>query len=384
MKTVVVSGALANRAGNGGGAWVRLNWVLGLKRLGLDVYFVEEIGRQTCVDETGTVTSFEDSVNRAYFQEIGEQFGLGQSSALIYENGEQVQGLGYTDLLDLAASADLLVNISGHLTIEPLLKRFRRKAYIDLDPGFTQLWHASHNLGARLAGHDYYVTVGENIGGPNCSIPTNGLCWRPIRPPVVLEEWPVSSARESERFTTVGSWRGPYGSVQWNGKTLGLKVHEFRKFIELPIRSPYTFELALNIHPMEKKDLQSLHHYGWQLADPFTEAATPNAFRRYLQKSGAEFSAAQGVYVETNSGWVSDRTVGYLASGKPVLVQDTGFSHNYPVGEGLVPFRTLQEAVEGAARISANYPQHCQAARALAVNYFDSNKVLRRFLEEVE
>jgi hypothetical protein len=380
---VVVSGALANRPGNGGGAWVRLNWVLGLKRLGLDVYFVEEIGRQTCVDETGAVTSFETSANRANFQSVTEQFGLGKASALIYENGELVHGLGYGGLLDLAESADLLINISGHLTIEPLFKRFRRKVYLDLDPGFTQIWHASNNLGARLAEHDYYFTVGENIGRAKCSIPTNGLCWRPIRPPVVLEEWPVSSALERERFTTVGSWRGPYGSLQWNGKTMGLKLHEFRKFIELPARSPSTFEVALSIHPKEEKDLQALRHHGWQLVDPLTVAGTPNAFRQYLQKSGAEFSAAQGVYVETNSGWVSDRTVEYLACGKPVLVQDTGLSLNYPVGEGLVPFRTLQEAVEGAARISANYREHCQTARALADHYFDSNKVLRRFLEQL-
>jgi hypothetical protein len=383
MKTVVVSGALANRPGNGGGAWVRLNWVLGLKRLGLEVYFVEAIGRRTCVDETGTVTSFENSVNRAYFQEVTEQFGFGRASALVYEDGEQVHGLGYRDLLDLAASADLLVNISGHLTIEPLFKRFRRKVYIDLDPGFTQIWHASNNLGARLAGHDYYFTVGENIGRPDCSIPTNGLCWRPIRPPVVLEEWPITFTLDPERFTTVGSWRGPYGSVQWNGKTLGLKLHEFRKFMELPSRSPYTFEMALNIHPNEEKDLQALRHHGCKLVDPLTVAGTPNAFRQYLQKSGAEFSAAQGVYVETNSGWVSDRTVEYLACGKPVLVQDTGLGLNYPVGEGLVTFRTLQEAVERAARISSNYHRHCQAARALAENYFDSDKVLPRFLEQL-
>src|SRR5437660_1937763 len=161
MSTILVSGALANKHLNGGEAWVRLNWILGLKKLGFDVFFVEQISRESCVEAAGTVTPFEKSVNLAYFKEVTEQFGLSGMSALLYERGEQVHGLSYGQLLELADGADLLVNISGHLTFEPLLRRVRRKAYIDIDPGFTQFWHAAGNL--RLAGHDFYFTIGEHI-----------------------------------------------------------------------------------------------------------------------------------------------------------------------------------------------------------------------------
>jgi hypothetical protein len=382
MTTVVVSSVSANKCLNGGNAWAVLSWVMGLKKLGFRVYFVEQIRRASCVDATGAVTAFERSANLAYFERIMEQFGLSGSAALIYESGEQIHGMPYEELLDIAEAADLLVNITGHLTLEPLMRRLRRKAYVDLDPGFTQFWHASGDAGPRLDGHDLYFTVGENIGTRSCPIPTGGIRWRPTRQPIVLDHWPVCKTGDRSRFTTVATWRGPYGPVQYGGKTFGLKVHEFRKFIELPERVPQTFEIALDIHPAEEKDLNLLKRYGWRLVDPRVAAPDPDAFRRYVQGSGAEFSVAQGVYVETSSGWFSDRTVRYLASGKPALVQDTGFGRNYPVGEGLVAFRTPEEAIAGAGRIGRDYEEHCRAARTLAEEYFDSDKVLGRFVEE--
>ncbi len=383
MTTIVVSGALANKLLNGGEAWVRLNWILGFQKLGFRVYFVEEIKRATCVDAAGAAAPFEDCVNLAYFQQITRQFGLTDSSALIYGNGAQTYGLSFGELLDLARTAHLLVNISGHLTSEPLLGHFHRKAYVDIDPGFTQFWHAAGNPGARLTGYDYYFTIGENIGTPACSIPVGDIHWRRTRQPVVLEEWPVSPAGARGRFTTVASWRGPFGPVQHGDKTFGLKVHEFRKFIDLPERTQATFEIALNIHPADKKDLDLLRGRGWHIVDPKVVAADPSVFRHYVQASAAEFSVSQGIYVETQSGWFSDRTVRYLASGKPVLVQDTGFSRHYPVGEGLLAFRTLDEAVAGAEQITRDYDRHSRAARALAETYFDSDKVLGRLLDEV-
>jgi hypothetical protein len=160
-------------------------------------------------------------------------------------------------------------------------------------------------------------------------------------------------------------------------------VHEFRKMIELPERVPDAkFEIALDIHPGDAKDRDALLANGWRLTDPRVEVPGPLEFRGYVQRSGAEFSVAQGIYVEAGSGWFSDRTVRYLASGKPALVQETGFSDNYPVGEGLVPFRTLDEAAAGARRITADYERHSAAARALAEERFDSDRVLGRFLEE--
>jgi hypothetical protein len=162
-----------------------------------------------------------------------------------------------------------------------------------------------------------------------------------------------------------------------------LKVHEFRKFIDLPRRVPLTFEMALNIHPAEGRDLNLLREHGWRIIDPVVVAADPDGFRNYVQHSAAEFSVAQGVYVHTHSGWFSDRTVRYLASGKPALVQDTGFGRNLPTGEGLIAFRTPDEAADGARRIVRDYADHCRAARALAETYFDADTVLGRLVEEV-
>jgi hypothetical protein len=383
MTAAIVSGALATRYLNGGGAWTRLNWALGLKKLGFQVWFIEQIGRGSCVDATGAVTAFEKCVNVPYFEEVCKQFGLWGSAALVYENGEQTHGLSYAELVEVAQAAALLVNLSGHLTLEPLKGRRCHKVYLDGDPGFTQFWHAAGNPGPRLAGHDFYFTVGGNVGTPGCPIPTGDIPWRRTSPPVVLGHWPVSAASDRGRFTTVASWRGPYGPVQYGGQTYGLKVHEFRKVVELPERVRQTFEIALNIHPADEKDRDLLRRHGWKIVDPKVAVPEPGAYRRYVQTSGAEFSVAQGVYVQTGSGWFSDRTVCYLASGKPALVQDTGFSRHYPVGEGLVPFQTLEQAVEGAERILCDYDRHCQAARVLAEAYFDSDKVLGRVLEEV-
>jgi hypothetical protein len=383
MRTVVVSGALANKYLKGGAVWTRLNWVLGLKKLGFHVVFVEQIDRGSCVDAAGAVTAFEDCVNLAYFKKVTEQFGLSRSAALVYENGQQVHGSSWSELLGVAEAADLLVNITGHLTADSLKGRFRRKVYIDLDPGYTQFWHAAGNAGARVEGHDYYFTVGENIGTPTCAIPTCGVHWRPVRQPVVLEEWPVCAEGRRDRFTTVASWRGPYGPVQQGDTTLGSKVHEFRKFLQLPEQVRGAFEIALDIHAADVKDLNLLRSHGWLVVDPTVVAPDPSAFRRYVQTSGAEFSVAQGIYVQTWSGWFSDRTVRYLAAGKPALVQDTGFSRNLPIGEGVVAFRTPEEAAAGAKRILCDYDRHCQAARSLAETYFDSDKVLGQLIEEV-
>lgn len=380
---VIVSGALANKHLNGGEAWARLNWVLGLRRLGCEVLFVEQIRSDSGVDHAGAPVAFERSANLRFFQTVVQQFGLASMASLVCDEGAQVYGVPLPAVLDVASRTDVLINISGHLTLAPILSRVRQKAYVDLDPGFTQFWHAQGIAGARLEGHDFHITVGENIGTPGCLIPTCGLSW--IHKPrfVVLEQWPVSTGGRADRFTTVGAWRGPYGPVQHEGRTFGVKAHEFRKFLALPQRASQTFEFALQIHPADAADLEALRRHGWTVVPPQTVAADPEAFRRYVQGSGGECSAAQGVYVETCSGWMSDRTVRYLASGKPCLVQDTGFSRNYPVGEGLVPFRTLDEAVAGAESIARDYGRHARAARRLAEDYFDSDLVLPRVLSQL-
>ncbi len=380
MSTVLVGGAIANKLRNGGEAWVRLSWIRGLQRLGADVWFVEQISPDACVDDAGAPASFADSANRRYFEAVVDHFGLSGRASLLYDGGREACGLPLEDLVDVAAGADLLVNISGHLQVQELMQALKRKAYVDLDPGFTQFWHADGWPG--LAGHDSYFTVGENIGGPGCDLPTAGIDWRPVPPPVVLEDWPLVADGALGRFTTVGAWRGSFGVIERDGHTYGLKVHEFRKVIELPRRVSLDFEIALDIYPGDDRDREALEANQWQLVDPRATVPGPLEFRAYVQGSGGEFSVAQGIYVDTNSGWFSDRSVRYLASGRPTLLQDTGFSANYPADEGLVAFRTLDEAVAGAQRIAADYEAHRAAARALAEERFDSDKVLPRFLAE--
>lgn len=351
MATALVAGALAAKAGNGGNAWTRISLVRGLERLGFEVVFLEDLPEAT-------------AEQARFFDGVCRTFGIE----------------GY--LLDREAptlEADLLVNIGGHLDGRPA----RVNVFLDDDPGYTQLWHAQGLLDERLAGHDFYFTFGANIGRAGCPVPTDGIAWRPTRPAVVLEDWPVSESGEKDRFTTVASWRGAYGCVEHDGRLLGQKAHEFRKLAALPRQSKRRFEIALDIAPEDAADLELLRGAGWTIVDPCSVAGDPDAFRGYVQGSGAELSAAQGVYVETKSGWFSDRSVRYLASGKPVLVQDTGLTRLLPTGEGLLVFRTAEEALRGVETIGEDYDRHARAARAIAERYFDSDRVLGDLLEQV-
>ena len=395
MPTVIVSGAVANKPLNGGNAWSRLSWVRGFERLGYDVYFVEQIDRGACVDAAGRPCAFAESVNLAYFRGVFGRFGPAGRAALVCAPTGEAFGTDVADLARAAKSADLLFNLSGHLTLEPLKAGPRLRVYYDDDPGFTQFWHASGSAASRLGGHDFYYTIGRNIGSPDCPIPTGGIPWRHTVPPVVLEQWPCVSGScgtcaaangprpSPRRFTTVASWRGPYGPVQYGEKTYGLKAHEFRKVMPLPRVSGLAFEIALDIHPNDARDIALLRDNGWTLSDPAAVAATPDDFRNYVRSSGAEFSAAQGVYVDTRSGWLSDRTTRYLASGLPAVVQDTGFPRELDAGGGLLRFATLDEAAARVADVAQRYRDHCRAARAVAEAHFDSDKVVARLLEEI-
>jgi hypothetical protein len=383
MALIVVSGALANKPGNGGAAWTRLSWLLGLKRLGHEVYFIEQIAANACSDAAGSPCDLADSVNAAFFRHVAGRFGFAATAALVCEDDLKSIGLPVTELTDVAAAADLLVNISGHLTLEALKPRLRRRVFLDLDPGYTQIWHTQRLAERQLRGHEFYFTVGENIGTPGCSVPVGDIRWRTIRQPVLLDEWPASFADGLERFTTVADWRGAFGRIEYDGAVFGVKAHEFRKFVAMPARTGERFEIALNVHAADRADAESLRRHGWTVVDPKSVACTPDRFRSYIQGAGAEFSVAQGIYVETGSGWFSDRTVRYLASGKPALVQDTGFGRTYPSGRGLVPFATVDEAVKGAQSIAADYGGHARAARAIAEQFFDSDKVLPELLQQV-
>lgn len=380
MTTILVSGAVANKPLSGGEAWVRMSWVRGLRRLGYDVCFVEQIDSSHCVDACGREAPFERSVNRSTFESVIEALAPGCPAALLCDGGRASVGLDFDDVVERAGDAELLVNVSGHLEIEAIKAGPRRCAYVDVDPGFTQIW-ADGGGGARLEGHDAYFTVGENIGTAECPIPSAGLDWLPLPQPVTLEDWPGMPAVPADRFTTVATWRSPLGSLSHGDVEFQGKHHQWRRMAELPRLAPQEFEIALQIHPGDSRDRAALEENGWRLVDPRSVAGDPLAFRSYVQGSAAEFSVAHPVYVDTASGWLSDRTLRYLACGRPALVQDTGAGRRYPLGEGLVPFRTLEGAVAGAAAIAADYDAHAHAARALAETYFDSDVVLKRFLE---
>lgn len=366
MTAVVVAGALANKPHSGGEAWVRLSWIRGLQRLGLDVWFVEQLAR------------LPDPSAVAWFRDVIAQFELTDRATLLVD-GEAVAGPTLNELGDVAVET-VLVNISGHLRHKSLFDAFRSRVLVDIDPGFTQFWHAAGEPGARIAEHDLHFTIGENIGQADCPIPLCGVRWRPVRQPLVLDDWPVVTGADPGRFTTIATWRASHGALEHDGQRYGLKLHEFRRMVELPRRAPHRFELALDIHPGDDGDRALLEDHGWRLVDPLAAAGDPEAFRRYVQASGAEFSVAQGAYVQTRSGWFSDRTLRYLASGRPALVQDTGSP--VPAGAGLVTFCTLEQAVAGADDIVANYDDHATAARRIAAQHFDSDVVLARFCHE--
>jgi hypothetical protein len=343
-----------------------MSWVRGLQQLGFDVWFVEQADDPT-------------SEQLAYFDRTIAEFGLGERAVLLTAHGP-LRGVGLESLVEVAREA-ALVNISGHVDAPVLFPQFRRRVYVDIDPGFTQSWYSDGVGGHRLAGHDVFATIGEGIGRAGCPIATCGVEWIHVRQPVVLDDWPQIPATAFDRFTTVATWRGPFGPVTIDGETFGSKVREFRRFLEMP-STGHRFELALAIDPGDAADRVALERAGWDLVDPRHVADSPSAFRQYVQGSGAEFSVAQGVYVHTRSGWFSDRSVRYLASGKPALVQATGFELSLPTGTGLLAFGTLAEAFAGADDVARRYDEHAAAARAIAVAHFDAAIVLARFCEQ--
>lgn len=375
---ILLSGLMAGVPYQGGATWAVLQYLLGFKRLGHDVCFVEPV-------EAGALrpngTDLAGSTNAAYFRSVVEQFGLAESAALLVKDTTETFGLSYSKLARIAAGADVLFNISGMLTDERLLSRIPRRVYLDLDPAFIQIWHAQ-GIDMHLAGHTHFVTIARAMGQPDCHIPTCGRSWISTFQPVVLEHWPLVQNGRYHALTTVANWRG-YGSVEHEGVLYGQKAHSLRPFFALPRASPLKFMLALAIHPGEAKDLQALRANGWELLDPAKVAGTPNAYREFVQTSMAEFGIAKSGYVAARSGWFSDRSTCYLASGRPVLAQETGFSHYLPVGEGLFRFSTMDDALEAIQELNRNYIRHAHAARALAEAYLDSDLVLSSLLERV-
>ena len=378
---IVVAGSVAQRYGRGGHTWVFLQYLLGFRQLGYDVLFVDRLEPEMCVDQSGELCPVDKSGNLSYLLDVLRTFGLERNFAILCDGGTHVIGMSRAQLIDWVKSSALLLNVMGFLNDEEILSQAPHRVLLDIDPGFGQIWQAA-GLHELFRAHDRYVTIGENIGRPDCAIPGCGQEWVTTPQPVVLEHWPKQPARGT-KFTTVASWRGPFAPLEFHGQTFGLRVHEFRKFLDLPKVTGHEFELALDIDAADHSDLAALKASNWQLADPGTVAADPIRYQQFIQESKAEFMVAKNMYVQSASGWMSDRSICYLASGKPVLAQDTGIGYRYPVGAGLLTFTTLEEAAAGVEEICADYDHHARAARDLAEAYFDSRLVLSRLLDRL-
>jgi hypothetical protein len=367
--SVIVTGMIAATPGQGGATWAVLQYLLGLRKLGCEVHFVEPTDRLSA----GAVD---------YCRQVMSRLGLHDRWALVAGGDREPIGMSRAQLRSVADHADILLNISGMLADPDILERVPTRVYVDLDPAFAQLWHMAEGVDMRLDAHSHFVSVADAIGRPDCPIPTCGREWLPTLPPVVLEEWPVSTHLEYRASTTVGHWRS-YGSVHHDGQMYGQKAHSMRPLFDLPSRTGARFELALAIHPDESDDLEALMANGWNLLDPAEVASTPDDYRSFVQGSWAEFGVVKSGYVVSGSGWFSDRSACYLASGRPVIAQDTGFGRRLPTGAGLFAFSTADDVVAAVEELERDYEHQRVIAREIAVEYLDSDLVLGSLLDRL-
>jgi hypothetical protein len=376
---VVMAAALAQWPHAGGHTWFALQYLLGFRKLGWDVMLVDRLDAGMCRSPSGAPCAPGDSVNLAYLADVMERFGMQDRWTVLLPDGDAA-GLSRAEVERRLASSDLLLNVMGYLDDEDLLAAPPLRVFLDVDPGFGQMWHELA-LADPFAAHDRFVTVGLNVGSAGCRVPECGLHWISTLPPVDLDHWPAVDGGAG--FTSVASWRGPYAPVEYEGHTYGLRAHQLRRFFPLPERTRAELSIALSIDPADVLDRERLSASGWVLLDPTAVAGDPHAYNRFIQGSGAEFTVAKGMYVDTHSGWFSDRSACYLASGKPVIAQETGFGAHLPTGEGLIPFTTLEEAIGAIEDVSADPGRHRRAAREIAEEHLDATHVLGRLVDEL-
>lgn len=353
-------------AGRGGHAMHVLQILEGLRRLGHDVLFLEFLTEAPAPEAVA-----------AFAATLGDRPGALLDAA----TGESFSGVSRTAVASFADRADALISLAAHYRREPwpLLEAVRPRILIEQDPGYTQLWAADGEPQEIFGEHDLHFTVGANVGTARSPIPTGGIEWHTLLPPVVLDWWPASGPLERDRFTTIGAWRD-YGYLELDGETFGPKGEEFLKFIDLPRLAGEKLELTLAIDP-EDPDRELLLDHGWRLEDP-SLVSTPGRFHAYVAGSVGEFSCAKGGYVGTRSGWFSDRSACYLAAGRPVVLQSTGFEDVLPVGEGVFAVRDVDEAAAAIAEVRGDYFRHARAARELASEFFDAERLLASMLEQ--
>jgi hypothetical protein len=371
----------------GGVTWDYIQYVLGLRDLGHDVTYVED-SEQWPYNPSENGSGREAIYNAEYLERVMTRFGLGDRWAYRFPGGslptgetfpERWYGLSDARRRHAIARADLLINVSSGIGDPNRYRHIPRLAYVDTDPVFTQIRAVQDGLfRAHLDTHDLLFTYGEC---PTEAVPVTGHVWRPLRKPIALNEWNPAAARR-DVFTTVMNWTS-YGDVRWNGRSYGQKDTEFLRFIDLPpMVSPTVLELAIGFGITRRAPRDLLLLKGWRLVDPRQCCAGLDDYRQYVESSKGEWTVAKHAYVEGRSGWFSGRTACYLAAGRPVVVQDTGFAPVLPVGEGILAFASLDEAAAGIREIESDWPRHARAARAIAEEYFDSRKIVRRLVEQ--
>ena len=370
---VIVLGYIV-RGPLGGLAWHHLQYVIGLARLGHDVYFFEDSDDYpSCYDPVRSVTDTNPTYGLAFAANAFEKIGMGDRWAYYDAHTSGWSGTCANRVAEICKTSDLLLNLSGVNPLRPWLLEIAARALIDTDPAFTQIRHLTNaEARARAEQHTAFFSFGENIGSSRSSIPDDGLPWRPTRQPVVLDFWPTTPGPAGGKFTTIMQWDS-YPARQHNGSHYGMKSDSFEPYIDLPRKTSFEFELAIGSGTAPREELRA---HGWSVLDPREPTRDPWTYQEYIQNSKAEFSVAKHGYVSSRSGWFSERSAAYLASARPVVTQETGFSDWLKTGAGIVSFNSLEEALDGVEEISGRYDFHCREARNIAVEYFDSGKVL--------
>ena len=372
--TIILAGGIG-RSGLGGQAWAYLQYLLGFRALGHDVFYLEDCGETSSVWNWDTNQWTQElAFPAAYVRDCLEPFGF--IDRWTYRTNTEAAGMPLDKLKAICAQSDLLVMRAIPLwDWRPEYDLPKRRIFIDVDPGFTQTNIAAgdHGYAAALRHADRLFTLGQRIGAADCAVPTENWSWLKTSPPVVLSEWPWVKDPPASHFSAIMRWDG-FQDSEYEGKTYGQKDRELARFIDLPRRTSQKFRIALN-------GPETLAEYGWEIVPGEIATRTPQAYRQFIQQSRAEFGVAKHGYVQMRPGWFSDRSVCYLASGLPLLIQDTGLSGWLPTGEGILTFDDWPGILGGIEAINRDYERHRRAARRLAEEYFATQKVLPALLE---
>jgi hypothetical protein len=365
--------------------WQTLHYLIGLKRLGYDVYYVEAHGRTPSMfvrdaADDGSLAA------AAFLARLLQRFDLGDRWAFHARHADgRCFGLSHTRLNELYDSALLLINLHGGTRPLPEHTRTNRLVLLETDPVAMQLELAAQRSDSIefSAAHCARFTFGENYGQPDCGLPVAAFDFQPTRQPVVMDLWQRHGNREGTRFTTVGNWRQNVRAIRYQGDVYHWSKHlEFMKVIELPQRTAQSFELALA--SCADHDRALLEAHGWRVQPAEQVAALPDTYRRYIATSRGEFTVAKDQNIRFRSGWFSDRSVTYLAAGRPVINQETGFSKFIPTGAGLFSFTNLDEVLGAVEAINAAWAKHSRAAVQLAREHFSHDVVLPALLARVD